>query len=248
MNKYVLLYITICILSCTPKTALDAQQIVDKAIEVSGGEIIKNSSIAFKFRKHFYKATRNTQGTILERCNDENCITQHDQIFNGSFKRFRESEAINVPDSLKNRYANSVNSVHYFSILPFGLNDKAVNKKLLDETTINNKTYYRLLITFNKDGGGDDFDDQYLYWVNKENFKVDYLAYNYQVNEGGTRFREAYNERYINGIRFVDYRNYKPKTKFPELKELALQHQLGKLDLLSTIDLENIKVKQCPDC
>ena len=35
------------------------------------------------------------------------------------------------------KYAsNSVNAVHYFSVLPFGLNDEAVRKKLLSSFTI----------------------------------------------------------------------------------------------------------------
>ena len=39
-------------------------------------------------------------------------------------------------------------------------------------------------------------------------------TYSYIESDGiGLRFREAFNERYINGIRFVDYNNYKPKLK-----------------------------------
>jgi len=71
-------------------------------------------------------------------------------------------------------------------------------------------SYYKLKVTFDQDGGGDDFDDTYVYFFNKATFKPDYLAYDFHVNGGGMRFREAYNERYVNGIRFVDYNNMKP--------------------------------------
>ena len=50
-----------------------------------------------------------------------------------------------------------------------------------------------------------------MYWFNKETFKPDYLAYDFHTDGGGVRFRKAYNERYVDGIRFVDYENYKPR-------------------------------------
>jgi hypothetical protein len=37
-----------------------------------------------------------------------------------------------------------------------------------------------------------DFDDEYMYWI-KDTRKVDYLAYSYHVNDGGVRFRAAFN-------------------------------------------------------
>ena len=113
-----------------------------------------------------------------------------------------------LKDSIANVYANSVNSVHYFANLPYGLNDPAVNKEFLGEVAIKDKEYYKIKVTFDQKGGGKDYEDIYLYWFNKETFKPDYLAYKFYVDGGGIRFRVAYNERYLGGIRFVDYENY----------------------------------------
>ncbi len=101
------------------------------------------------------------------------------------------------------KYTGSVNSVHYCSVLPYGLNDAAVQKKLLEETSINQKPYYKVQISFAEDGGGEDFDDVFIYWIDKKTFKVDYLAYSFHENDGGMRFREATNERFVNGIRLL---------------------------------------------
>ncbi|HBT09881.1 MAG TPA: deoxyribose-phosphate aldolase, partial [Leeuwenhoekiella sp.] len=68
------------------------------------------------------------------------------------------------------------------------------------------------------------------------------------VNEGGTRFREAYNERTINGVRFVDYRNFKPQEQFPPLQSLDSLFTTGNLELLSKIDLEQVEVNPCSSC
>lgn len=246
-----LFYIAFLLLLATSCTtpAPTAQEIVDKAIAASGGEVIANSSIHFKFRKYYYRATRKDGLRTLERCTDAACQVQQDVIKNnGEFVRFRESAPTTLPDSMKNRYANSVNSVHYFSVLPYGLNDPAVRKSLVDESVVKGEPYYRIKVTFAQEGGGEDFQDEYMYWIHKNRYTVDYLAYNYQTSEGGTRFREAYNERIINGIRFVDYRNYKPEEQYPPLQTLDALYENNNLDLLSIIELEDVEVSSCPAC
>ena len=242
------LLIMFFLMNCAPAPPT-AQEIIDKAIKTSGGDVIANASIHFKFRKYYYRATRNKGLRTLERCTDAACQVQQDVIMDdGEFVRFRESDTLDVPDSLKSRYANSVNSVHYFSVLPYGLNDPAVRKTLVDETIVNDEPYYRIKVTFDQEGGGEDFQDEYMYWIHSTLFKVDYLAYNYQTAEGGTRFREAYNERFIEGIRFVDYKNYKPAEQYPPLTTLDGLFENNQLELISTIELENITVTQCPEC
>lgn len=242
------LVILVCITSCTPKEPT-AQEIVDRAIIAAGGDQIAAASIHFKFRDYFYRAKRHSGLRTLERCTDRECQEQRDVIKeDGAFVRFRESAPTITPDSMKGRYANSVNSVHYFSVLPYGLNDTAVSKSLMEKTTVKGEPYYKIKVTFAQENGGTDFQDEYLYWIHQATYAVDYLAYNYQTSEGGTRFREAYNERVINGIRFVDYRNYKPDTQYPPLDQLDSLFEKNKLDLLSTIELEELSVQMCPDC
>lgn len=243
VSTYILL-ILLPFVSCKEiETIPSAQKIVDQAIASAGGETIANSSIHFKFRDYYYRATRTKNLRTLERCTDKECQVQQDVLNeNGEFIRFRESELITVPDSMKTRYGNSINSVHYFSVLPYGLNDPAVKKTFLDETTVKNQPYYRIKVSFKQEGGGDDFKDEYLYWIHKETYNVDYLAYNYQTAEGGTRFREAYNERIVNGVRIVDYKNYKPKSQYPPLDSLDILFENNELNLLSTIDLENVTI------
>lgn len=249
MFKYFLsAFLVLLLASCTPKEPT-AQDIVDLAIAAAGGAQIAEASIHFKFRDYYYRAMRNNGLRTLERCTDKECLVQQDVVGNdGAFVRFRESTPITTPDSMKSRYANSVNSVHYFSVLPYGLNDTAVSKSLVEEATVQGAPYYKIKVSFAQENGGTDFQDEYLYWIHQKNYTVDYLAYNYQASEGGTRFREAYNERFIDGIRFVDYRNYKPDTQYPPLVKLDSLFEKNKLHLLSTIELEQVNVRLCPDC
>ncbi|HLV15529.1 MAG TPA: DUF6503 family protein [Xanthomarina sp.] len=227
----------------TEPTVLNAQEIVDKAIEVAGGNKFDASTIEFDFRDKHYKAIRNHGEFSLERHFNDSIFTLRDVLDNEGFYRFVDNEPLELMDSIAAKYSASVNSVHYFSVLPYGLNDAAVIKTLLGEEMLKNKNYYKIEVSFKQEGGGEDFDDVFLYWIDKETFKTDYLAYSFHEANGlGYRFREAYNERYINGIRFVDYNNFKPKDKEPTLKELGSLFENNNLELLSKIELNNVTV------
>ncbi|TXE17475.1 deoxyribose-phosphate aldolase [Psychroserpens burtonensis] len=221
------------------------QSIIDKTIEVSGGNKFDKSAIEFTFRATKYTSIRDFDSRVLSRYMiNENNDSVKDVLSSGEFQRFINDFPISVPDSMAVKYSASVNSVHYFAVLPYGLNDLAVKKTLLEDVLVKNNSYYAVKVTFNQDGGGEDFEDVFMYWVNKETNKVDYLAYSYNESDGkGIRFREAYNERYVNGLRFVDYNNYKPADSSISLISLPQLFEKGKLKMISKIELENIAVQ-----
>ena len=223
-------------------TRISAQQIVDKSIEVSGGELYKTSDISFEFRDRKYILERIDGKKILKRIRKNDTLDLVDVKTKQGFERYVDGKLAQIPDSLANSYANSVNSVHYFAYLPFGLNDQAVIKEYLDEVVIKDKKYYKIKVTFSQENGGDDFDDVYIYWFNTKSYKPDYLAYEFHVNDGGLRFREAFNERTVNGIRFVDYLNLKPIKDNQSIYGIDSLFKKGELEVLSKIELENITV------
>ena len=166
-----------------------------------------------------------------------------DILNNKGFQRFINELPFVVTDVKETAYSASVNSVHYFSVLPYGLDNRAVKRAFLGTSKLKEKEYYKIKVTFKEDGGGEDFEDVFIYWINTKTFKADYLAYSYNEADGlGLRFREAYNERYIGGIRFVDYNNYKPENENTSLENLDNLYEANALILLSKIELKNILV------
>ena len=230
-------------ISCRNYNDLSAQDIVNKTIEISGGHKYLNTEIQFDFRNKRYQSFRYEGQFQYERHFKDSLGVIRDILSNDGFKRFINDEVAKIPDSMAIKYASSVNSVHYFALLPFGLNDEAVNKTQLDEVQIKNNKYYKIKVWFNEKGGGEDFEDVFIYWINKQTYKVDYLAYSYMEENGiGMRFREAYNERYNNGLRFVDYHNYMTKDPNRTLFNLDAAFQEDELILISKIELQNILV------
>ncbi|RCW90868.1 DUF6503 family protein [Winogradskyella arenosi] len=232
----------------TVVSALTANQIIDKAIDVAGGERFQKSSLKFEFRDVYYQALRKNHEFLLVRLKVEGTDSIFDMLSNVGYERYKNDAFVQLEDSIAKNYEASVNSVHYFSVLPYGLNDKAVNKTLLGTETIKDKAYFKIKVTFDQDGGGEDFEDEFIYWIHTDSFKVDYLAYSYEEESGrGQRFREAYNERYRGGLRFVDYNNFKTDDAALKLEDLAKAFEANTLKLLSKIELENVTVELVND-
>ncbi|MGB3149382.1 MAG: DUF6503 family protein [Maribacter sp.] len=245
MTKFVTVLIILVLCSCKNRTELpSAQSIVDKSIEVSGGELYSKSYISFDFRNLNYSSEPFGKQKILKRRIKNDTVDVVDIKSPDKFERFLNDSLVRLPDSTATALSNAVNSVHYFAYLPYGLNDPAVNKELLGKVEVGGEEYFKIAITFDETGGGDDFEDVYVYWFNTKTYKPDFLAYEFNVNGGGQRFREAFNERMVGGIRFVDYKNYKSNDLETSIFDIDSLFESYDLELLSEIKLENIKASQ----
>ena len=238
--KYFYMFALLFLFSCNPqKDKILAKDIIDKTIVYSGANKVINSKISFQFRDKRYEAARKRGRFTLSRSYD----SIKDVLSNNGFTRFINNKKVDLSDKDASSYANSVNSVHYFSVLPFGLQDPAVKKRLLPSSTIKGKKYYKIEITFSEEEGGEDYQDVFIYWVGKDDYLIDYLAYSYKTNGGGMRFRELKEQCIVNGVRFVDYYNYKPIKKNIELIDIDKAYENNQLKKVSEIALKDINVK-----
>ncbi len=256
MNRYLLFFTTIMCMwtawACTeqqnnPQSSPDtAQSIVDSCISVHGGDNYLQARISFDFRGRSYTSIRRGGQYQYERSfvNPRDSLEYiHDVLSNEGFYREINGERQIIADSFVNKYSNALNSVIYFACLPYGLNDGAVYKKYIGEVSIKDEPYHKVQISFDEEGGGEDFDDVFIYWIHTKTYQMDYLAYRYHVNGGGVRFREAYHQREVGGIRFADYVNYK-MDKTLDLSEIDKYFEAGVLSKLSLIELENLTVEK----
>lgn len=252
--KYSLLYLTLAFLflSCqnTQVAQLDADKIVNNAITVSGKSKLTYAELQYTFRNFTYSSDGKCDHYVYTRTAKKNDSVLKDVYnTNGELKRFINNQEQKLADSTAFNYSESINSVNYFIQLPLRLNDQAVIKSYLGIDTIKGKPYHNIKVRFSEENGGTDFQDVYYYWFGKRDFKLDYLAYSFTVNGGGIRFREAYNERFIEGVRFVDYKNYKPVDAKTTLDNISEKFNKGELELLSKIENDitslNLKENKC---
>ncbi len=221
-----------------------AAQLVAQSIQNYYPDNLNHKNISFDFRDISYTVSRYPERFIYTRSFQDSTRYIKDFLVNSqNFARTEDGDTIDVSLEWSKKYSASINSVLYFFQLPYVLEDPAAKKVLLDDVTINGKTYYSVKVTFEKDQGGEDYDDQYIYWINKESLAIDYFAYNYTEDEGGVRFREAINQRRIKGLLFQDYVNYEVALNTP-LETIPQLFMDGKLKELSRIINKNIEVKE----
>ncbi|SHN31373.1 hypothetical protein SAMN04488057_11920 [Cyclobacterium lianum] len=221
----------------------EAQKIIDLSIAAHGGERFQRAEISFDFRDRHYEIFKSPERfRYLRSFRDESGMVE-DVLDNSGFVRKVNGREVTLPADKENAYANSVNSVAYFAFLPYGLNDEAVIKQYLGETQLENQPYYLIKVTFRQKGGGEDHEDEFLYWIHQEHHRMDYLAYTYHTDGGGIRFRKATNTHDVSGILLQDYDNYKPEDESLPVESMQELFEAGELELLSQILLENVQVR-----
>lgn len=228
--------------ACDSRT--EAEKIVDNSIEAHGGNAFSNSIIEFDFRNIHYTIFKTPDRFEYIREFSDSTGNVKDLLNNDGFVRTVNGAKIDtLSEEWVGKYSRSVNSVAYFAFLPYGLNDPSVFKKSLGETEINGENYDLIKVTFAEEGGGDDFDDEFLYWIGTEDSIVDYMAYSYHTDGGGVRMREVSGVIEVGGIRFQNYLNLKPEDESVQVEKMQELYKAGKLELLSEINLENIRVE-----
>jgi hypothetical protein len=223
----------------------DPQRIVDRLIAAHGGEIIHRSVIDFDQRGRHYRATRTDGVFQYERLFEDSTGAVRDVLNNDGFYRQIDGTRVALEAERARAFESSVNSVLYFALLPYNLNDAAVQKRYLEETVVEGEPYHKIEVTFRQEGGGKDFEDRFIYWIHRDRYTMDYLAYDFLIDGGGSRFRKAVNPRVINGVRFADYENYvADDLQQPGLaiETYDRRFEAGTLRLLSEIKMENIVV------
>ncbi|PIQ22151.1 MAG: hypothetical protein COW65_04820 [Cytophagales bacterium CG18_big_fil_WC_8_21_14_2_50_42_9] len=216
------------------------QTIINQAIAAHGGEKFENLNLSFDFRDKHYTAQRNKGLYTYTRSFTDSTGQVKDILTNHSFTRTINGQVQKLPAERVKAFTSSVNSVIYFALLPFGLNDLAVRKEFLGSVTINKIAYYKIKVGFNQEGGGEDYQDHFLYWINQQSGTMDYLAYTFATDGGGIRFRQAINPQTVDGIRFQHYINYEPQGEINFL-EIDKLFAAGKLKELSRIELKNLR-------
>lgn len=218
------------------------QEIIDKTIEAHGGSAYDDLAVSFTFRKKDYTIKLDKGAYEYTRSFSDSTGQILDILSNDGFERKLNGYLVSLSEKDKKRYANALNSVCYFAMLPNGLNDPAVKKSMIGLNKIGGQKYHVVQVSFEEEGGGDDHEDVYIYWINQKTYTVDFFAYSYEVNGGGVRFRAVKDHVNVDGVRFQNYINYKHLDKDVPVDSLAFYYVQGELKKLSEIINEDVKM------
>jgi hypothetical protein len=216
----------------------DAQTIIDRCIEAHGGKNYKNLAVSLDFRQ-FHLILKQKEGAFwYERSTTDSAGTVwRDVLNNDGFYREQNGAKVELSEKHYARYREGINSQAYFLLLPYKLKDEAVVLSYLGEGVVEGKKQHKIKVSFRREGGGEDHEDVFCYWINKKTHRIDYIAY----SSGGPRFRKATTRHKADGVLFQDYENYEIKDKTIPTHEYDRLFAEGKARLLSKIEHRNVR-------
>jgi hypothetical protein len=228
--------------SCTPGE--EATEIVRAAIETHGGDGFDAFEVSFVFRGTPF-LIRNDSGLFRyeRRYRDDGGRRVVEWLDNEGTHRTVEGEPETLSGRERARVETAVNSVTYFALLPYRLLDPAARHRHLGEERLEGEPYDRIEVTFQEVGGGADWEDRFVYWIHLDRRTLDYLAYRYARDGGGTRFRRAVNRRVVGGITVQDYENYTGTDPVEDIAEYGRLLEEGRVRLVSMVELEDVRVE-----
>ncbi|MFB6097883.1 MAG: DUF6503 family protein, partial [Salinibacter sp.] len=210
--------------------------------------VLQEAVVTFTFRGDQYRI-RQDDGRFHYRRTYTDSLGRSvtEGLTNDTVYRVVNGDTVSLSAAERTDVRTTVNSVTYFALLPEPLGDPAVQSTYSGRDTIRGVSYHRVRVTFRRKGGGQDWQDVYMYWFRTDSYAMDYLAYAYGLGpdeEPGTRFRVAYNVRRIRGVRVADYHNYTVDTLSAE--QLERYPELLARDavrLVSDVELDSVQVR-----
>jgi len=221
-----------------------AQELIDAAIAAHGSDLLVHSVVDFNFRGHSYHVEKDGWRYEAKRSftDDAGQVIEDRHDKKGIFRKINGSP-IDLDEKTRGAIETAMNSVVYFAYLPLKLNDPAVQKEYAGKGEIDGEVKERVKVTFEKEGGGKDHEDVFMFWFDPISNQMTHLAYYFHVNGGGARFREAVNTRRVGGVLFSDYLNFSADLGM-DLEKFESAEYRTQSSLLSTIELENIKLRK----
>jgi len=230
--------------ACTPDPP-NADALIDDAIAAHGMQALDNAVVSFTLRGDAFTVERDDGRFAYTRAYaDDDGRRVEDTLSNDGLSRTVDGEPADIPGDEHGAALTAVNSVVYFALLPYFLQDPAVEARYLGADTVRTQPYHQVEVTFAAEDGGPDYEDRFIYWFHAEARTMDYLAYYFHTEDGGSRLRIAENPRRVAGIRFQDYGNYEA----PHLTEDTIEqygHYVGtdSLQRVSDVALHDIAVE-----
>ncbi len=238
MVKYFIIPIVLfTVASCINNKKDDkASVIIEQCIATHGGENYRHLDVSFDYRKFRMHLMQNEGAFLYERTTKDSAGNEiHDALNNDVFTRKINGKVQDLSKKDYEKYKEGLNAIAYFALLPYKLSEPAVNLKYLGEIKIGSNTYDKINVTFDKEAGGKDHQDEFCYWINRQTHTMDYLSY----SNGGPRFRTVIKRQKVDGVMFQDYDNYEILDTTLSTADYDEAFILGKAELLSKIEQEN---------
>ena len=220
-----------------------AAGVVWDSIERHGGEVFDRIHIRWGFRGVPFEVTRDDGRFRYQRTVQDSLGQAIVEVMEneGSWIEVNGERQDLDPQS-RARLEFDVNSVVYFGFLPFRLDDPVVQLADLGTGEVEGELYRKVGVTFEREGGGLNWEDRFVYWFHEGDHTLDYLAHLEAADVETTRFRRAVNRREVGGLLVQDYENYTGDPDVGDVADYDRLFEAGSLRLLSMVEFDDLEV------
>ena len=244
MKKALILILILTIGSCKntshEKEEQSQTEIVNKMLQAHGKSTFDSHKITFTVGNTTYTQEQEN-GRAIQSFSRYKDNIEHKGTYNGGYIEYfidgnlQEEGSYPAPMLEKSLYG-----FLYAANLPLSLATNDIRYRKLDEVEIRNKTYFT--IQASNVEMPSKIDDQFILYINTEDFLVEYIALNHSLSGSMTQFRRLIYTRKINDVIFQDYIIFTPRDKELPLSMLFKEYNSAQLKDHRTISFQNITV------
>lgn len=243
--------LTILVLTLVPTVGRTAAsipssvpEIVSRSIEFHGGETFAGSESSLRIcsKSGCFKVAARINGGLYE-LEAEGLVRGELRkvwISNDSVRLWLDGEERPVAEDAAQPLRNWVMSRVYFIYLPFRLRDPSVVHEDLGLEVWDDRPLRKVKVSF-VPGSSAGAEDEFLYWFDPETARLEQFAYSFAENDGGLRFRRAFNYRRVGGLLFFDQLNLGIDGEDADLADID-PGTVATWKTLSTVTLRDIEV------
>jgi len=236
--------ILMLVFSCKEKDTLTAKDILSESYKAYNSDAFFNSTIKFNIKDLEYPLHRKGHIQDFEVVRKVDTTTYKATYSNGSTSYIVNDKELPQTSMARLFIQIKLEGISYLFSIPHVFDQNAVIPKRLEDVTIKNKEYYAVDITFTR-LDEEEPENEFILYINKENFLVDYYAQDYDLAAPVKRleFRVAHNFRTIEGITLADYFVLKSKSEDEKLSNLFKLYNDNDLEESEALKFENIEVE-----
>jgi len=122
------------------------------------------------------------------------------------------------------------------------LGDPGVAQRDLGLESWGGRQLHRVKITF-RAGSSTDAQDEFVYWFDPDNGRMEQFAYSFEGDPGGLRFRRLFNYRRVGGMLFFDQENLGIDADGLDIDQVTPEFVDRRMRLISTVTVDDLRVE-----
>lgn len=242
--KYLILLFASCLfVCCKPKTSHSpstAQELLSKTISHHAASSYQDKQLTFTIGDATYTSSFKEQKALYTMTRTFNNVRNH-VIYDGGYLKYYKNDSLQSDDSFPYQIIErSLYGLLYSQSIPHNLTSNDITLSVLEDVTIRSKPYYTLQAT-SKDYQ-ENKNNIIILYISKENYRIEYLALDYNALALTPQFRRLTNPRRINDVLFQDTTIFVSQDSILPLQEFYTHFNVPRLKHTKNIVLENINV------